>query len=324
MKYILWSIWQTISNFLPNFYVFNYIISAPYYFYRIGRMPRRTNAENATINDFIFNRMIRNNWTVLQQACVDKEYAKLIVSGQCKSAKVAKTISVYHINNRTTVREIETWLQQYLGQRVVAKATHGSGAVLFLDRDLKDQNIEKFLSTAMNSFFKVFRETQYANLDKKIIVEENISKCEEIIDYKFYCSFGVVHYCMVDVGRFSGHKRAICTIPDFRVLPVRYGHDIPDKVEPPKRLNQLIDIASALSSNFDFVRVDLYDVEDGAYFGEFTFSPSAGAKNISDGEFAIGILQKVKKVISTQLNASIKIGAQFAQSRESRVQGFEV
>src|ERR1039457_1024514 len=182
LKYIR----QTLSVLMPNFYIFNYIIAVSFFVRGNRRMPRSVNTKNATINDFIFNRMIRNNWNALQQACVDKEYAKIFASGLSKNVKVAKTISVYQINNDTTVGEIEAWLHQFLGKRLVAKATHSSGATLFLDRQLRNQNMGEFLFRAKMNFFKISRETQYDNLEKKIIVEENISMNKEISDYKFF------------------------------------------------------------------------------------------------------------------------------------------
>lgn len=38
----------------------------------------------------------------------------------------------------------------------------------------------------------------------------------------------------------------------------------------------MVDIAEALSSDFDFVRVDLYCVPDQVWFGELTCTPRAG------------------------------------------------
>jgi hypothetical protein len=38
----------------------------------------------------------------------------------------------------------------------------------------------------------------------------------------------------------------------------------------------MIDVASRLSEGFDFVRVDLFNVDGRIYFGELTFTPSAG------------------------------------------------
>ncbi len=38
----------------------------------------------------------------------------------------------------------------------------------------------------------------------------------------------------------------------------------------------MIDIATNLSKDFSFVRVDLYNIDGRIYFGELTFTPAAG------------------------------------------------
>jgi len=47
-------------------------------------------------------------------------------------------------------------------------------------------------------------------------------------------------------------------------------------IAKPANLEQMNLIASQLSTNFDFVRVDLYNVDGRIYFGEFTLTPTGG------------------------------------------------
>lgn len=44
----------------------------------------------------------------------------------------------------------------------------------------------------------------------------------------------------------------------------------------PAAYESMKEIAKKLSAEFPFVRVDLYSVEDGVYFGELTFYPASG------------------------------------------------
>ena len=49
---------------------------------------------------------------------------------------------------------------------------------------------------------------------------------------------------------------------------------MPDhKPERPKKLEKMVEIAKALSKDFKFVRVDLYEYNDHVYFSELTFYP---------------------------------------------------
>ena len=44
--------------------------------------------------------------------------------------------------------------------------------------------------------------------------------------------------------------------------------------EKPKNLNLMLEYSLKLSSEFSFVRVDLYEIDDTVYLGEMTFTPS--------------------------------------------------
>src|SRR5450432_790524 len=85
-----------ISLALPNLWLFNYMIAAVYFTKANGRLPRKRSAPNAAINDFIFHRMIENRWSLLQQLCVDKQYAK-IFAARAADVNVARTIAVFSL-----------------------------------------------------------------------------------------------------------------------------------------------------------------------------------------------------------------------------------
>jgi len=44
----------------------------------------------------------------------------------------------------------------------------------------------------------------------------------------------------------------------------------------PRNFDDMKSLASWLSAPFDFVRVDLYNIDGKIYFGEFTFTPAGG------------------------------------------------
>ena len=51
---------------------------------------------------------------------------------------------------------------------------------------------------------------------------------------------------------------------------------IPYAVPKPESLDQILSIAEILAGDFSYVRVDMYEVKGKFYFGELTFTPSAG------------------------------------------------
>jgi hypothetical protein len=297
MKVGLQTLLYPVSLTLPNLWLCNYLLAALFFFRANGRLPRRPSATNAAINDWIFHRMISNRWTPLERRCVDKQYAKAIAAS-ASNVKVPRTVDVYPLEKNARADDFVAWLKPHIGKRLVAKPTHGSGTVLFLDRDTSDRQIRAFLSDANRNFFYAIRETQYLALERKILLEENISDTGAINDYKFFCVNGHVLYCQVDVDRFTDHKRAICTVPEFTVIPVRTKFlEIPDSVARPRHFDEMVRLASELSQEFSFVRIDLYDADDGVYFGEYTLTPGAACDNFSNAEFATEFLRRVRALM---------------------------
>jgi hypothetical protein len=297
MKIDLKTLVYPVSVALPNRLTTNYLLATIFFLNANRRLPRRPQAANAAINDFIFDRMISDRWSPAEIRCVDKEYAK-VHAASVSGVKVPRTVDVFPLQSDARTEHFLAWLKPYLGQHLVAKPTHGSGAVLFLDREPSEHEISAFLARSNRNFFHPFRETQYTTLQRKVLIEENLATGADINDYKFFCAAGHVLYCQVDVDRFTNHKRAICTLPEFAVIPVRTKLlDIPRHVDAPPHLRDMVRTAAELSREFGFVRIDLYDVPDGVYFGEYTFSPGAACDNFSDGAFATEFLQKVRSCL---------------------------
>ena len=53
----------------------------------------------------------------------------------------------------------------------------------------------------------------------------------------------------------------------------------------PKCLEKMIELASELSKDFCYVRVDFYIINDTLYFGEMTFTSSSGTEDIIPKNF---------------------------------------
>ena len=73
-------------------------------------------------------------------------------------------------------------------------------------------------------------------------------------------------------------------------LEIRGRGEIP----VPQNLNKMLKIASQLSVDFPFVRVDLYEVNGNIYFGELTFSPACGVFPYFTDEFITQMGEKLK------------------------------
>jgi hypothetical protein len=95
-------------------------------------------------------------------------------------------------------------------------------------------------------------------------------------DYKFFVFDGDVAAVQVHNGRYSQHKIRIY-LPDWTPLNVRYSKYALAQLEPPPAgLHRMLAVAAELGAKFDFMRIDLYDIEGSVFFGEFTTYPGSG------------------------------------------------
>lgn len=179
-----------------------------------------------------------------------------------------------------------------LPKQFIIKTTNGSGTnVICKDSSKMDKNqVKRMLVDYMNrSHISAGREWAYYNVPPRIVFEELLidpqNRSGGINDYKFICFKGKVHCVVVDIDRYTNHKRNFYSI-DWKRLNVCSDHenfswDIP----MPQNFDKMIQIAEKLSSPFPHVRVDLYNIAGKIYFGELTFYPWSGYVNFSPDSF---------------------------------------
>ncbi|MBR0156364.1 MAG: carbonic anhydrase [Clostridia bacterium] len=168
----------------------------------------------------------------------------------------------------------------------VMKTTHGGGGLsVAICRDKSTHDIERmkrrfrFNGTEVESDIGG-REWAYYGIKKAIVIEELLVNEQDpeagINDYKLLCYGGKPEYIIVDVDRYIGHKRNFYDT-DWNDLHITSDCPAIDrKIEKPGNLEEMLRVASILSKDFPFVRVDLYNVGGRIYFGELTFYPWSG------------------------------------------------
>lgn len=168
-----------------------------------------------------------------------------------------------------------------LPNKFVIKANHGSGYNLIVkDKtklDIKKTN--KILTQWLKEdFSKIRKEYQYKNIKRKLICETFVTdKKNDLLDFKFFCFNGKVEFLKVDFDRYKKHKSNYYDRNKNR-LQIREGKypNYEGEFEFPNNFEDMIEVAEKLSKEFDFVRVDLYNADGKIYFGELTYTPSAG------------------------------------------------
>lgn len=286
--------YKKIRTYIPNIAVLNGLLMAPRFVACHKRLPR-LNHPRTSFYDYVFYRMIRNNWTVLEQTCADKEYAKIVAAGLCPEVRVPVTHGVMAITPATTASEIRAFCQPFIGKPYVMKPTHNAGGVVFLKPGApSSQDMEKVLRIAKANFFHMYRETQYAHLQPKLIIEEELSVNGQVPDdIKLFCARGKVLYAMVVKGRFNVRQREIYTLPAFTCVHAEAGgHPLGPLSQEPKQLKAILHMAEKLSQPFESVRIDLCETPHGIYFGEFTFTPFAALDDVFPPHLAEELLHK--------------------------------
>lgn len=159
----------------------------------------------------------------------------------------------------------------------VIKPNHGSRAVIVVkgkpDRNDVIRRATEWLAT---NYYWLCREYQYYRIPPRLMIEEYLANADgsEALAYKFWCFNGVprVVYVTNMAHSFSVFFDTAWNSLDF----THHSNASALPVEKPRSLDRMVAVASRLSEDFDFVRVDLYEVDGKIYFNELTFTPSAG------------------------------------------------
>jgi hypothetical protein len=181
-----------------------------------------------------------------------------------------------------------------LTEPCVIKATHGCDMTLLvpdpaaLDRPAARETVRRWLAT--DFYRQGWREAPYRGLPRRAVVERFLGDGRTPpADYKFFMFHGRAAMVVVDQDRFTRHTSTLLT-PDWREYAVT-GRFAPADVPPAKPAGyaEMLRVAEALSVDFDFVRVDLYDVDGRVYFGELTHNPGGGLVRLQPREFDLAL-----------------------------------
>jgi len=173
---------------------------------------------------------------------------------------------------------------EQLPNRFVLKCTHDSGGVVpCTDKTKLDLSMvkEKINRRMAINYYDWSREWAYKHIQPRIICEEFIESKSGLVpnDYKIHCFNGEPKNIMVCGERESGETKFFLFDRDWNRVTFIYSdsktrEEIP--VAKPEKLDEMLEIARALSKGLPFVRVDLYYENGQIYFGEMTLYPQSG------------------------------------------------
>lgn len=207
---------------------------------------------------------------------VDKYEVRKYIKAKGLESHLVKLLGVY-----STFDEIN---YEILPREFVAKTTNGGGGndiIISTNESFKDIDyLKKNLSLEVIEKNTGGRERPYYYIKPRLIIEELLidenNKKGGVSDYKFLCYHGIPKIVIVDVDRYIGHKRNFYDMDWNNLNIISDCPPIDREICKPKQFEQMQEIASILSEDFPFVRVDLYNVNGKIYFGELTFYPWSG------------------------------------------------
>jgi hypothetical protein len=237
------------------------------------------NKEPETFNQKIqFRKLYDNN--PLYSICADKYRVREYVKEKIGEEYL---VPLYLVTDKLTEKQWDKLPNQF-----VAKANHNSGPVQIVKDKTKvnKKEIIRELNNQLKLDYGILSmEQYYSDIPRKIIVEKFLENKEEkdLRDYKFFCFDGEVKYCQLI------KNRTIEETIDFynRNWELQEFIGLLNPINPiekhsttvnnkPKNYSLMLELAEKLARDFDFVRVDFYNIDGKIYFGELTFCPASG------------------------------------------------
>lgn len=180
----------------------------------------------------------------------------------------------------------EHW--EKLPNQCVIKANHNSGPVqIILDKAKVDKYkvIKEINRQLKEKYGLISMESYYDDIKPMVTVEKLIKDKNKSVldDYKIYCfNRNNKFKCFVQViaERKNGSYKADFYSENWENLGFYLGGELMEnKLTEPKNLKEMIKISKKLSEDFDYARIDLYNLDGKIYFGEITFCPNSGLKS---------------------------------------------
>lgn len=186
----------------------------------------------------------------------------------------------------------------------VLKYTNGSGCnIICSDKNKLDEEevISKIKEWMNIDYSLISAEPHYSKIVPRIIVERFLCTEEGVspIDYKIHCFHGEPQVIEVVLDRGINERKHIMFNNAWDILP--YTEDscnFISKIKRPDKIDEMLEIARRLSSEFTYVRVDLYYYEDKIYFGELTFTPAGCVDTdlLTNADYEMGKLLDLKNI----------------------------
>lgn len=223
-----------------------------------------------------FRKLYDNN--PLYSICADKYRVREYVKEKIGEEYL---IPLYLVTDKLTE---EQWNK--LPNSFVAKANHNSGPVQIVkDKNKVDKKkIIKELNNQLKiNFGLLSMEKYYGDIQPRIIVEKflEVENNKNLNDYKIHCFKNlekkeIVIEHILDSNDLNKLTSCFYDKEWNKLGGAVKGQEYEIYVTKPSNFNKMIEISQKLSEDFNYVRIDLYNLKGKIYFGELTFCNWSG------------------------------------------------
>ncbi|MGP4031782.1 ATP-grasp fold amidoligase family protein [Pseudarthrobacter sp. 1C304] len=248
-------------------------------FFKAHKRIMRLNSPK-TFNEKVNWRILNDRRPALMWTC-DKVQMKSNVARIDSNVLIPKTLW-----QGTDLRELN---DRTFPERWILKANHRSQCV-YIGKGRPDFSLlEKATKSWMQSFQAAnLGEWAYTVATPSFLLEEWIGDGDIApTDYKFFVFNGVVRMIQVDEDRFQDHKMSLFDRDWNNLAASKDLWGQTSGTVRPDHLDQMIRIAEVIGSQFDFMRIDLFDTPNGIYFGETTPYPGGGLSPFTPRSFDV-------------------------------------
>lgn len=238
-----------------------------------------------TMNEKINYRKINGNFEFYANNA-DKYKVRNYVEKKIGKEYLIPMLGVY---NKLVLEDLDKLPSKY-----ILKANHGAGGalheIIFDNKTIDKEKIVKKINDSLKIDYGSRRgEKYYSVIKRKILAEELIGNPkEELADYKFHCfnseknGFKTFIQYISERNMQENKYRVACYDSNWKKLDISFtskGEKIEKDIKVPLNFSKMVEVAKKLSEDYDYVRVDLYNVDGKIYFGELTHTPGNGFLN---------------------------------------------
>lgn len=177
--------------------------------------------------------------------------------------------------------------------RFVIKTSNGGGGVnvkVVSDKSSLDlSRIVRYFNSSIKEGIGSKIDEYFYDLNPGSILIENIIQNLDgspLLDYKFHMFRNKDNsFVLLQINSEYGEENETKTLYELNGVrsEIQFsGYTLgPEKIPLPNNFPKMLELAKSLSSGFDYVRIDLYNVDEVIYFGEITVCPASGWDQIN-------------------------------------------